>query len=135
MSIADSDNPLEEIVEDDAREARRGRYGWLSLVVAALFGLFYAYDLWEALGNLFNLPVANDALGIGDRVPWWLLWIGVLVPPLAFGVAVFVGRRLNVFGKALIFLVGLAVVAGLTLAILALGDSLLPALLPGILGN
>ena len=135
MSIADSENPLEELVEDDAREAKRGRYGWLSLVVAALFGLFYAYDLWEALGNLFNLPVAYDALGIGDRVPWLLLWTGVLVPPLAFAVAVFLGRRRNVFGKALIFLVGLAVVAGLTLAILALGDSLLPALLPAILSN
>ena len=135
MSIADSDNPIEEIVEDDAREAKRGRYGWLSLVVAALFGLFYAYDIWEALGNLFNLPVAYDALGIGDRVPWWLLWVGVLVPPVAFGIAVFLGRRRNVFAKALIFLVGLAVVAALTLGILGVGDALLPAILPAILGN
>ena len=135
MSIADSENPLEELVDDDAREAKRGRYGWLSLVVAALFGLFYAYDLWEALGNLFNLPVAYDALGIGDRVPWLLLWTGVLVPPIAFAVAVFLGRRRNVLGKALIFLVGLAVVACLTLAVLALGDALLPAILPAILGN
>ena len=135
MSIADADNPIEEIVEDDAREAKRGRYGWLSLIVAALFGLFYAYDLWEALGNLFNLPVAYDALGIGDRVPWWLLWAGVLVPPLAFAVAVFVGRRRNVFGKALIFIVGLAVVAGLTLGMLALADSLLPPILPALISN
>ena len=135
MSVADSDNPFEDLVEDDAREAKRGRYGWLSLVVAALFGLFFAYDLWEALGNLFNLPVAYDALGIGDRVPWALLWTGVLVPPLVFAVAVFVGRRRNVFAKALIFLVGLAVVAALTLAILGVGDALLPAILPGVLGN
>jgi len=135
VSVADSDNPFEDLVEDDAREAKRGRYGWLSLVVAALFGLFYAYDLWEALGNLFNLPVAYDALGIGDRVPWALLWTGVLVPPLVFAVAVFVGRRRNVFAKALIFLVGLAVVAALTLAILGVGDALLPAILPGVLGN
>ena len=135
MSVADSDNPLEDLVEDDAREAKRGRYGWLSLVVAALFGLFYAYDLWEALGNLFNLPVAYDALGIGDRVPWALLWTGVLVPPLLFAIAFFVGRRRNVFAKALIFLVGLAVVAALTLGILGVGDALLPAILPGVLGN
>jgi len=135
VSVADSDNPLEDLVEDDAREAKRGRYGWLSLVVAALFGLFYAYDLWEALGNLFNLPVAYDALGIGDRVPWALLWTGVLVPPLLFAIAFFVGRRRNVFAKALIFLVGLAVVAALTLGILGVGDALLPAILPGVLGN
>jgi len=135
VSVADSDNPLEDLVEDDAREAKRGRYGWLSLVVAALFGLFYAYDLWEALGNLFNLPVAYDALGIGGRVPWALLWTGVLVPPLLFAIAFFVGRRRNVFAKALIFLVGLAVVAAFTLAILGVGDALLPAILPGVLGN
>lgn len=135
MSIADAENPLEEIVEDDAREAKRGRYGWLSLTVAALFGLFFAYDVWEALGNLFNLPTAYNALGIGDRVPWALLWFGVLVPPLVFAVAVFVGRRRNVFGKALIFLVGLAVVAALTLGMLAVADSLLPPILPGVLSN
>lgn len=135
MSIADSDNPVEEILQDDAREAKRGRYGWLSLVVAALFGLFYAYDLWEALGNLFNLPVAYGSLGIADRVPWWLLWAGVLVPPLVFGIAVLLGRRRNVLGRALIFLVGLAVVAALTLGMLALADSLLPPILPGLLKN
>jgi hypothetical protein len=135
VSIADSDNPVEEIIQDDAREAKRGRYGWLSLVVAALFGLFYAYDLWEALGNLFNLPVAYGALGIGDRVPWLLLWTGVLVPPVVFAVSVLVGRRRNVLARALIFLVGLAVVAALTLATLALADSLLPPILPGLLQN
>lgn len=134
-SIADSENPIEEIVEDDAREAKRGRYGWLSLVVAALFGLFYAYDVWEAIGNLFGVPAAYQALGLGDRVPWWLLWVGVAIPPLAFAVAVFVGRRRNVFGKALIFLVGLAVVAGLTLGVIALGDALLPALPISVLPN
>ena len=132
MSVADSDNPLEDFVEDDAREAKRGRYGWLSLVVAALFGLFFAYDLWEALGNLFNLPVAYDALGIGDRVPWALLWTGVLVPPLLFAIAFFVGRRRNVFAKALIFLVGLAVVAALTFGVYALNDVIFVKSLPAL---
>ena len=113
----------------------RSRFAWVSIAIAIVFGILFAYDLWEALGNLFNLPVAYDALGIGDRVPWLLLWTGVLVPPLAFAVAVFAGRRRNVFGKALIFLMGLAVVACLTLAVLALGDALLPAVLPAILGN
>ncbi len=126
MSIADSDNPIEGIVADDAREAKRGRYGWLSLVVAALFGLFFAYDVWEAIGNLFGVPAEYSALGIGDRTPWWLLWTGVAIPPVTFVIAVLLGRRRNVFGKALIFLVGLAVVAALTLGVIALGTAIFP---------
>ena len=129
-SIADSDNPIGEIVADDAREAKRGRYGWLSLIVAALFGLFYAYDVWEAIGNLFGVPTEYSALGLADRTPWWLLWLGVAVPPIIFAAAVLFGRRYNVFGKALIFVVGLAVVAALTFAIFALGTALFPPVLP-----
>lgn len=128
MSVADAENPLEEVLADDTRESKRGRYGWLSLVVAALFGLFYAYDVWEAIGNLFGVPAAYAALGLDTYIPWWLLWVGVLVPPVVFALAVFVGRRRNVLERALIFVVGLAVVAGLTLAVIALGDALLPDL-------
>jgi hypothetical protein len=132
VSIADSDNPIEEIVEDDAREAKRGRYGWLSLAVAALFGLFYAYDIWTAIGNLFGVPAEYAQFMAEDRVPWWLLWVGVLIPPLAFALAVFVGRRYNVFGKALIFLVGLAVVAALTFGVYALGSVIFVKSLPAL---
>ena len=129
-SVSSSDNPIEEVVADDAREAARGRYGWLSLVVAALFGLFYAYDLWEAVSNLVALPGFYDAAGFGsENVPWWLLWIGVVIPPVAFILAFVLGRRRNVFGKALIFLVGLAVVAGLSLGVIGLEDVLRPVVL------
>lgn len=126
-SIADSDNPIEEVIADDAREAGRGRYGWLSLIVAAIFGLFYAYFTWTAVANLVALPAVYDAVGIGaENVPWWLLWAGVLIPPVAFGIAFVVGRRRNVFGKALVFLVGLAVTAGLGIGVLALEDVFRP---------
>ena len=132
MSIADSENPIEEIVADDEREAKRGRYGWLSLVVAALFGLFYAYDIWTAIGNLFGVPAEYAQFMASDYVPWWLLWIGVAIPPLGFALAVFVGRRRNVFGKALIFLVGLAVVAALTFGVYALGSVVFMKSLPAL---
>ena len=120
------DNVLEDAIADDDRQARRGRYGWLSLVVAALFGLFYAYDVWEAIGNLFGVPAEYSALGIGDRTPWWLLWIGVAIPPVVFLVAVVLGRRHGVLVRALLFLVGLAVVAALTLAVIAVGTAVFP---------
>lgn len=132
-SISNSENPLEEVVADDAREARRGRYGWLSLVIAALFGLFYAYDVWEAIGRLLGVPGLYSAPGFDARIPWWLLWAAVAIPPLVFAVAVVLSRRRNVFGKALIFLVGLAVVAGLTLACLALEYAMNPVVYLGVL--
>lgn len=126
-SIADSDNPIEEVIADDAREANRGRYGWLSLIVAALFGLFYAYDVWSAVSNLVALPAVYDAVGIGaSNVPWWLLWVGILIPLAVFIVAFAVGRRRTVFGKALVFLLGLAVTAGLGIGVLALEEVLRP---------
>jgi hypothetical protein len=135
MSIADSENPLEEVIADDVREARRGRYGWLSLVVAAIFGLFYAYDLWEAVSNLVALPSFYDAAGYGsENVPWWVLWIGVIIPIVVFVLAFVIGRRSNVFARALIFLLGLAVVAGLSIGILALEELLRPSIVE-ILSN
>lgn len=130
-SIADSDNPIGEIVADDTRESKRGRYGWLSLIVAALFGPFYAYDLWEAVGNLINLPPFYDAIGYGsENVPWWLLWIGVALPLVIFLAAFVVGRRRNVGVKALVFLVGLSISAGLSLGVLGLEQVLRPVLVP-----
>jgi hypothetical protein len=114
-------------IEEDAQKASRGRYGWLSIVVAALLGLFYAYDIWEAVSNLIALPAFYEAYGYGaENVPWWLLWIGVAIPPIGFIVALVVGRRRNVLVKALIFIVGLAVVAGLSIGILGLEEILRP---------
>jgi hypothetical protein len=126
---AKPDNPIEDAVADDAREAARGRYGWLSLVVAGLFGQFYAYDLWEAVSNFVELPAAYDAIGLDSAdIPWWVLWIGLLIPPAIYALAFGVGRRQNVGGKAVIFLVGLAVVAGLSLGVIALEAVLRPEL-------
>lgn len=124
------ENPIEEVIEDDARETKRGRYGWLSLVVAALFGLFYAYDVWEAVSTMFALPVFYDAYAYGsENVPWWLLWIGVAVPIVAFLLAFLIGRRSNVLVKALVFLTGLAVASALGMTIIALEDVLRPVVL------
>lgn len=120
---------IEAVLEDDEAETKRGRYGWLSLVVAAVFGLFYAYDVWEAIGNMVNLPGFYALLGYDPgAIPWWLLIIGLLIPPAGFLVAFWVGRRFSVGGKALVFLLGLAVVAALGLGVVALEVVLRPGL-------
>jgi len=125
-----NENPVEEVIEDDAREAKRGRYGWLSLVVAAIFGLFYAWNVWQSVATMFVLPQFYDAYGYGaENVPWWLLWVGVAVPVVAFLLAFVIGRRSNVLVKALVFLAGLAVTSALGIAIIALEGVLRPVVL------
>jgi hypothetical protein len=127
--IADSDDHVSEVVADDAREAKRGRYGWLSLTVAGVFGLFYAYDLWEAVSNFVELPAVYKQYGLETTdIPWWVLILGLVIPPLVFAIAFVVGRKQSVLGKALIFIVGLAVVAGLSLGVIALEAILRPEL-------
>ncbi|MGV8882826.1 MAG: hypothetical protein ACOH19_11805 [Rhodoglobus sp.] len=124
------ENPIEDVIEDDAREATRGRYGWLSLVVAAIFGLFYAWNVWQSVATMFVLPQFYDVYGYGaENVPWWLLWVGVAVPIIAFLLAFVIGRRSNVLVKALVFLAGLAVTSALGIAIIALEGVLRPVVL------
>ena len=59
-----------------------------------LFGVFYAYDVWEAVGNLVGLNIQAAALGV-PLTGWGvaLLVVALLVPFLAFGVALWLGRR------------------------------------------
>lgn len=110
--------------------SRVKNFGPIAVVVVALFGLFYAYDLWEAVSNLIELPPVYGLYGLdASFVPWWLLWIGVLIPPAIFALAVVIGRRRGVGGKALILLVGLTLVAGLSLGVIALEQVLRPELL------
>jgi hypothetical protein len=102
----------------------------VSILVAAVFGLFYAYDVWEAVSTLIALPAFYDAFGLdASYVPWWLLWAGVLLPPIVFVLALVIGRKQSELGKALVLLVGLAVVAGLGLSAIALEQVLRPELI------
>ncbi len=125
--VADSENPIAEIVTDDAKETKRGRYGWLSLVVAGVFALFFAYDVWEVVGNLISLPQFYQASGLDPAgLPWWLLWIGVIIPVVVFVAAFIIGRHRNVGEKAVIFFVGLGVSSGLGLGVIALESLIRP---------
>ena len=108
--------PVEPI--KPARE--RTPIGAVALVVAALFGLVYAYLVWQALGNLIELPKSYKAIGLDtDSVPWWLLIIGLVIPIAIYVVAFLIGLRHNLLSKALLFLVGLAAAAALGFGVVA----------------
>lgn len=125
----------DSVVQNPATPSGAPRYGWASIAIAAFFGVFFAYDLWEAVSTLLELPTFYRAFGFDvDQLPWWVLIVMVALPVVGFGVSLWVGRRRSLVERALVFLVGLAVVAGLTLGLIALETILRPALLSGIAG-
>jgi hypothetical protein len=108
-------------VVDKAPKSTKARVGWLSLAIAAFFGLYYAYDVWIAVATIVALPSAYIEQGLQQSdVPWWLLIIALLIPVVAYVVAFLVSLRQSIAAKALIFILGIAVTAALSLSIVAL---------------
>jgi hypothetical protein len=90
--------------------------------VAVIFGLFYAYYLWDAIRSLIELPAQYDLVGLGrENAPWTLLVLGVIIPVVGFAAAFLIGRRRAVANQAIIYLVGLGAVACLGLGVISLG--------------
>lgn len=106
-------------IETTAVQPRR-RPRSLLLAIALFIGLFYAYDVWEAVGNLVGLNLQAQSLdtqlsGFG----WAVLIFGVLLPVLVYALAFWLGRN-RAFGvQALTLLVGLCAVAAVSLDITA----------------
>ena len=120
--MTDQTTPVEKAIAADDRASRKGRLGWLGLTLAALFGLFYAYDVWEAVGNLVGVPHYYESVGFAASTPWALL-IAALVFPFVIFIIVFVlGIRRNVGEKALLFITGLAVSNALALSTIGLNS-------------
>ena len=102
------------------------RYGLPSAIIAVVFALLFAYDLWEAIGTAIALPASYEASGFDPAaIPWWLVVLYVLLPPVTFVLALLAGRRQPVFGRALLFAVALAVSAALSLGLIALQGTIL----------
>lgn len=93
-----------------------------TVAVAVVFGLFYAYFLFDAIRSLVELPAQYEQVGLGrENAPWSLLVTGVIIPVVVFLAALIVGRRRSVGSQAIIYLVGLGAVACLGLGVIALG--------------
>ncbi|MGR2751427.1 bacitracin resistance protein [Agromyces arachidis] len=92
---------------------------WIEVALAIAFGLFYAYDAWEAVGNLVGVAGLADTLGttIGG-LGWVVLIAAILLPVALFAAAFLIGRRRSAVVQAAVYLAGLAVSALLYLDIL-----------------
>ena len=107
---------------------------WASVLVIALFGVFYAWDLWEAISTMFELPVFYEAYGYDvGALPWWVLIVMVALPVVVFAAAVLLGRKRSLLARVVLLLVGLSVVAALSLGLVALETVLRPTILSGVL--
>jgi hypothetical protein len=109
---------------------RARRPGGLPAVALALgFAVLYAYDLWEAVSNAVSLPQVYSLYGLDTaEVPWVLLVAGMLLPVVVFAVAAVLGRGRALPARALLFAVGLALVAVLSLDLVAIQGRLLTEL-------
>ncbi|KQZ08653.1 hypothetical protein ASD23_09660 [Agromyces sp. Root1464] len=110
-------------VPASAEQASAGRATplWLSITIAVVFGVFYAYDVWEAVGNLVGMNLYADGLGIAlTGGGWALLVIGIALPLLVFGTAFWLGRRRGPLAQIVLFLAGFALVQVLAADVSAL---------------
>ena len=94
---------------------------WLAVTIAVLFGVLYAFDVWEAVGNLVGLTIQAASLDVslsGGGVV--VLVLALVVPLLVFGLAFWLGRRRGPLAQIVLFLVGYALVQALTLDLSAI---------------
>lgn len=101
---------------------RRRTPAWLAVTLAVLFGLFYAYDVWEAVGNLVGLLGTVQSLDTQFSAFGWVVLIGAVIVPVAlFAGAFWLGRSRAPLGQALLYVVGLCASAAVSLDIFVLG--------------
>lgn len=94
---------------------------WLAVTIAVLFGVLYAYDVWEAVGNLVGLNVQASSLGISlTGLGVTLLVIALIVPLVVFGLAFWLGRHRGPLQQIVLFLIGYALVQVLSLDLSAI---------------
>jgi hypothetical protein len=106
-----------------------------SALIIAVFMMLFGWDLWEALGNLVGLQPFYEVMGIGDSVPWVLLWLGVFLPIAAFVLSLIPWRSWSGTAERLaIMVVAWAVVAGVSLSLAAIEQAWRAAALQAVAG-
>jgi hypothetical protein len=102
----------------DAATTRSRNPVWLVVAISGLFGLFYAFVVWNAVDVLVRQVAGTFGLnGYG----WFVHLTAVVFPLIAFGVAFGFGHRRRPWEFALILLTGLALSFVFWMNILAYG--------------
>jgi hypothetical protein len=90
------------------------------MIVVVVFALLFALAEIGPVSNLVALPPQYEYLGYAAEIPWFLLIVGVLVPPVLYAAGLVVGRGRPVFERALILTVALSATFALGFTIVAL---------------
>lgn len=86
---------------------------WVIAAIGVFFGLFYAFAVWQAVGNTIAVAGLLNALG-------WFVWLfAIAFPLIVFGAAFALSYRRRATVFALVLLTGLTVVGVFWLNLLA----------------
>lgn len=78
--------------------------------VAVVFGLFFAYDVWQAIGNFIGIVSNANQLQVAVAAWGWVVLIGaVALPALLWMLAIVLGWRRPLLQKIAIQLLALTV--------------------------
>ncbi len=85
-------------------DPRRPR--WILYTLLGLFGLLYAYAVWNAIA--YTIPLAGLAIG---ATTWVALILAIILPVVVYVLAIAITRRRGLGTVALVLFAGLGVVA------------------------
>ncbi len=93
---------------------------WLLGTIMGFFGLFFAYAVWNGIGNLIAATQAAASVGTSLNGLGWLVWIvAILVPVIIYVLAFSLAHKRHAGHAVLIMLAALALVAVLWLDVVA----------------
>lgn len=88
----------------------------LWVLIAAVFALFFAWDVWEGIGNLVGLRTYAATLGTDlNGTGWTVLLLGLVLPIVCFLTALVLGRRRGLLARTGLLLAALCLSAALSL--------------------
>lgn len=89
-------------------------------IIAAVFALFFAYDVWEGIGNFIGVMSQSLSLGIGvSAFGWFAVILGIIAPAALFFGALWMTRKQSSAPTLVIYVVALSLsaVVGVDLAL------------------
>ncbi len=106
---------------DSTPRPRRATPIWLAATIAVLFGVLYAFDVWEAVRDLVGMTMLVEDLGVSFAgIGIGILIAALVVPLIVFGIAFQLGRRRGALAQIMLLLVGYSLVQALTLSLSAI---------------
>lgn len=84
----------------------------VSWIVVGFFALFFAFDVWEGIGNFLGIQAQSFTLGIAiSALGWIAIVVGVIAPIILFVLALLLSKKMRLAHAVFLFLLALAISA------------------------